>query len=404
LRQQKRAGQYAAIRSYLQGPLLAGRNAIRDVVVSAELAGSSAANRRSTRWATLCWAFLILFVCLLGGEVAARLDDALFNAVPFFANPSDDDLTTRDWFGRHGRPHGQFGKWKLNSLGFRGPEISLERTPGCARIVVMGASETFGYLESPGHEYPNLLAERLASRGCVEVVNAAVVGMGLGSMKPYWTHWVERLRPDVVLIYPSPEFYLGNAAAHVPSPPLQPFVPEAAVSHPFESRFINRLRAVVSAAIPQSINTYRKERQVRAKLAALPAGTPEINSPPPADLAAFERELNELVESIRGSGALVVLLTHAQRASWPIERRDLPDLWGARFWSPTAALPVFVEFERAANLIINETARQQRAQLIDAAGVLNGRFDCFGDLVHFNDKGAEIMAGLIAQEVRIPPP
>jgi hypothetical protein len=383
-------------------PLLAGRNAIRDVVVSAEVTGSSAANRRSTRWATLCWAFLILFVCLLGGEVAARLDDALFNAVSFFSNPSDDDLTTRDWFGRHGRPHGQFGKWKLNTLGFRGPEISLERTPGCARIVIMGASETFGYLESPGHEYPNLLAEKLALRGCVEVVNAAVVGMGLGSMKPYWIHWVARLRPDVVLIYPSPEFYLGNTAVHVPAPPPQPFVPEAAVNRPFESRFISRLRAVVSAAIPQWINTYRKERQVRAKLAALPAGTPEINSPPPADLAAFGRELNELVESIRGSGALVVLLTHAQRASWPIERRDLPDLWGARFWSPTAQLPVFVEFERAANLIINETARQQTAQLIDAASVLNGRFDCFGDLVHFNDKGAEIMASLISQNVRIP--
>ena len=132
--------------------------------------------------------------------------------------------------------------------------------------------------------------------------------------------------------------------------------------------------------------------------------TPEITSPPRKDLAAFERELDELVESIRGSGALVVLSTHAQRASWPIERRDLPDLWGARFWSPTAALPVFVEFDRAANLIIKEVARQQSAQLVDAADILNGRFDCFGDLIHFNDKGAEIMASLIAQKVHVPSP
>ena len=383
--------------------MLAGRNAIRDIVVSAEVAGSSAANRRGARWWTLCWVFLILFVCLLGGEVAARLDDALFNAVPFFANPSDDDLTTLDWFGRHGRPNGQFGKWKLNSLGFRGPEISVERTPGCARIVIMGASETFGYLESPGHEYPNLLANRLAARGCVEVVNAAVVGMTLSSMMPYWTHWVARLRPDVVLIYPSPEFYLGKTAARQ-MPASAAIEPGASGVHSFESRFLRRLRAVVSAAIPQWINSYRKERQVRAKIAALPAATSEINSPVPADLAAFRHDLNELVETIRGSGARVVLLTHAQRASWPVERRDLPDLWGARFFFPSVALPVFVEFDRAANLIINETARQQTAQLIDAAGVLIGRFDCFGDLIHFNDKGAEVMANLIAQKVRVPPP
>jgi hypothetical protein len=369
--------------------------------VSEEAAGSSAADRRSAG-TRIGWALIIFSASLLGAEITARLDDALFNAVPFFANPRDDDLITRDVFGRHGRAHGQFGKWRLNNLGFRGPEISVERTPGCARIAVMGASETFGYLESPGHEFPNLLAEKLAPRGCVEVVNAAIVGMGLGSMKPYWTHWVARLRPDVVLIYPSPEFYLANTA--VQQVPASPPLPEPAVDHPFESRFINRLRAVISAAIPQWVNTYRKERQVRAKIAALPAATPEINSPPPADLAAFGRELNDLVESIRGSGPLVVLLTHAQRASWPIQRRDLPDLWGARFWSPTAALPVFVEFDRAANLIIKETARQQTVQLIDAADVLNGQFDCFGDLIHFNDKGAEIMASLIAQTVRIPSP
>lgn len=341
----------------------------------------------------------MLSACLVGAEVAARLDDALFNAVPFFANPQHDDLITRDWFGRHGRAHGQFGKWKLNSLGFRGSEMSVERTPGCARIVVMGASETFGLFESPGHEFPNLLAERLATRGCVEVVNAAVVGMTLGSMQPYWTHWLARLRPDVVLIYPSPEFYLWIPATQVALPPD----PGAAVDHPFESRFIKRLRGVASAATPQWIKNYGMERQVRAKLAALPA-SPEINSPPPSDLAAFRRDLNELVESIRDSGPLVVLLTHAQRASWPIERRDLPDLWGARFFSPTAALPVFVEFDRAANVIIRETGRQQMVQLIDAAGALNGRFDCFGDLIHFNDKGAEIMAALIAQQIRIPAP
>src|ERR1019366_5496395 len=124
--------------------------------------------------------------------------------------------------------------------------------------------------------------------------------------------------------------YLGNTAAHkVALPPVPPAAssalrsngaPVAAVAHPFQSRFINRLRGVVGAATPRWINMYRNQRQVHAKLAALPAA-PEINSPPPADLAAFGRDLNELVESIRDSGARVVLLTHAQRANWPIERR-----------------------------------------------------------------------------------
>jgi hypothetical protein len=129
---------------------------------------------------------------------------------------------------------------------------------------------------------------------------------------------------------------------------------------------------------------------------------PEIDSPPKAGLAAFRRDLNGMVDSVRSSGARVVLLTHAQRASWPIARRDLLDLWAARVFWPHAALPVLVEFDRAGNEVIAETARQQSLQLIDAAAALNGHFDCFGDLVHFNDKGAEVMADLIAEQVRIP--
>jgi hypothetical protein len=370
--------------------------------------GFPSRNRRSALAVRVSSAFLLLAACLLGGEVAARLDDALFHGVPFFSNPTDDDLTTRDWFGQRGRAHGQFGKWKLNSLGFRGPEITVGRTPGCARIVVLGASETFGYLESPGHEYPSLLADKLSARGCVEVVNAAVVGMMLGTMQGYWTYWVARLHPDIVLIYPSPLFYLGNAATHGVAPPpvppsslLSSAAPDAPIDHPFESRFTNRLRGVAGAAVPRWVNMYRLERRVRATLAALPP-TPEINSPSAEDLAAFRRDLNGLIESIRSSGARVVLLTHAERAGWPIERRDIPDLWAMRVFWPHASLPELVEFDRAGNAIIRETAQQQKVQLIDAAAVLNGRFENFGDLVHFNDKGADILASIIAEQTRLP--
>jgi len=372
------------------------------VNANADAAGSAANHSRNARAASVGWACVLLSVFLVGGELAARLDDFLFQGVPFFANPSDDDLTTRDWFGRRGRAHGQFGKWKLNSLGFRSPEITVERTPGCARVVVMGASETLGYRESPGHEFPNLLADKLAIRRCVEVVNAAVAGMTLGSMQRYWTYWVARLHPDVVVIYPSPLFYLEYSPQSA-APPGRPTsgAPDAPVDRPLESRFIDRLRGVAGAAVPGWVTMYRVKLQVRAKLAALPARA-EIASPPAEGLAAFRRDLNELVASIRSTGAHVVLITHAQRASWPIEPRDLLDLWATRVFWPHASLPVLVEFDRAGNVVIRETARQRQLQLIDAAAVLNSHFDCFGDLVHFNDKGAEIMANLIAAQARIP--
>jgi hypothetical protein len=40
-------------------------------------------------------------------------------------------------------------------------------------------------------------------------------------------------------------------------------------------------------------------------------------------------------------------------------------------------------------------------QLIDAAAALNGCFDCFADLNHFDDRGAQLMASLISQQLRV---
>jgi hypothetical protein len=228
--------------------------------------------------------------------------------------------------------------------------------------------------------------------------------MSLRSMLPYWKYWVARLHPDVVLIYPSPAFYLGSTAMREIAAPVATVTPTAPVpSNRFESRFFGRIRSILSAAVPRRVNMYRNQRQVRAKLADLPPMA-EITSPPRTDLAAFEHDLDDLVMAIQLSGAHVVLLTHAQRAGLPIESRNLPDLWAARIWSPTAALSVLIEFDRAANVIIGETAQRRKTQLVDSAAVLNGQFDSFGDLIHFSDRGAEIMANIIEPRIQFPAP
>src|SRR5271170_6270728 len=86
---------------------------------------------------------LVLAVAL-GAELGARLDDRFFEQIPFSANPSSDDLSTRDQLGRHGTPFARFKKWRLNNLGFRGPDIARQATRGVPRILILGASETFG--------------------------------------------------------------------------------------------------------------------------------------------------------------------------------------------------------------------------------------------------------------------
>ena len=97
----------------------------------------------------------IAVTCVGSAELTARLEDRLRLGIDWFAVPDHDrDLVLHDELGIRGRPNGRFKKWSLNSFGFRHQEMSLEPRPDCVRIIVLGASETFGLYESSGHGVP----------------------------------------------------------------------------------------------------------------------------------------------------------------------------------------------------------------------------------------------------------
>ncbi len=344
---------------------------------------------------------------LVAAEFTARFDDWLFEDVPLLASPGREDLFTQDTHGRRGRPHGRYKKWHLNSYGFRGPEINLQAQPGCIRIVVIGASETFGLYESPDKEYPAQLGAMLAAQyphTCTEVINTAVVGMTLGSMRDYWKYQVAQFRPNLVLIYPSSNFYLAMDRLNKPeilgntgnqSSPDRPIL-NPDIQLEYRSRFIGRLRDVFS--FPPYIQIYRDQITVQRAIAAEPKER-LFSEIPEESLEMFKEDLTQLVIIVKESGARPVLITHAIRATDPPRSKDLPDLWSARVFIPRVNLNVIVPFEHAANAIMTQVAKDNNIQIIDSATSLNGCRECFGDLVHFSDLGARRFSSLIAKEI-----
>jgi lysophospholipase L1-like esterase len=86
---------------------------------------------------------------------------------------------------------------RINSVGFRGPEIDTRRSR--VRILALGNSVTFGTLEET--TYPRLMEAELQSRGvAAEVINGGVEGYGpkhhLLQLDRY-----QRLQPDIITIY-----------------------------------------------------------------------------------------------------------------------------------------------------------------------------------------------------------
>ena len=98
-------------------------------------------------------------------EVASRVEDKVSYGMPLMSRiQTSNDLVLRDTIGARGRPNAVFRRWKLDSLGFRGPDISVTPPPGVVRIVTTGASETFGLYEAANKEYPRQLEDSLRAR------------------------------------------------------------------------------------------------------------------------------------------------------------------------------------------------------------------------------------------------
>jgi len=339
------------------------------------------------------WLGLAAVVGAVSGEVMARIDDAVRSGTPLLASPSSDDLTMRDSLGTRGRPFARFEKWKLNGEGFRSQEIALKPRPECTRVAVMGASETFGYAESPGKEYPAQLADSLNRTGCYEVINTAVVGLPTTGQIQLWENWVSKFEPSVVVIYASPVFYLSNEPPGFPS--RKKTRPSTASKH-FGPRLFTRLHDHLH--YPDFIQRRRVMRTIDRALEG--KRDDWVYTTVPEDrLALFRSHLDSLVASIRASGAVPVLVTHAMRFGDPIISEDQDILRAWRSFTPRATEEVLLNFERKAAGTVREEAVGRGVPLVDVASLMTGQTRFFADFVHFNDDGASVVAGSIARTV-----
>jgi hypothetical protein len=342
---------------------------------------------------------LLGVVGVIAAEVMARVDDAVRSGTPMLASPNYSDLTMQDSLGTRGRPFARFEKWKLNGEGFRSQEVALTPRPECVRVAVMGASETFGYAESPGKEYPSQLADSLRRAGCYEVINTAITGLPTTGQIQLWENWVSRFEPRVVVIYASPAFYLSDEPPEFHTPNRGG---PSAQSDPFAPRLVARLKDRLE--YPEFIQRRRIMRQIANELHGKPA-TWLFRDVPDDRIALFRLHLDSLVTSVRARGAVPVLVTHAMRFGDSMNEEDQDLLRSWRRFSPRATEAVLIGFEHRAAGIVREEARERDVALVDVANVMTGHTKWFADFIHFNDTGAGVIAGTIArtvEQIRVP--
>lgn len=100
----------------------------------------------------------------------------------------------------HATPNGRYSN---NSYGFRGKEFDIVKPAGVFRIVAVGASTTYGVVNSDQNTYPAQLERIIRESGYknVEVLNAGVTGYTTTETFINFYLRVLNLSPDMIIFY-----------------------------------------------------------------------------------------------------------------------------------------------------------------------------------------------------------
>lgn len=345
--------------------------------------------RTVARWV----AYSLIFLLTL--EALARLDDWVREDAPLTGNHDIDTVFLSAPGVKAGKPGAHYGKWRMNSLGFRGPEP----VAGRRNILVYGASESFGIYESPEHEYPRQLERLLdeASPGSYNVLNAAVPGLRIGRMG-YLDHILEKAPASHLVVYPTPAAYIGVEKPFCNEPAVWPAQLGTPSAH--RLRLQGKLELVAKQVAPEALMTRLKEFGIWHATSKLTV----MDRLPDASMQSFEKDLRCVVEHARRVGTTPVLLTHGNYFGGHITPENRPMLVAWRRFYPELSEAGFIDMEARANEVIKRVAHDEPGTvLVDASDAVPPGPERYADFVHFTDEGARLLAIRLSRAILASP-
>ncbi len=281
-------------------------------------------------------------------------------------------------------PSSVVGGIRINSDGWRGPELETPKPDGLLRIAFLGGSTTFcADVSSNEATWPHVVAENLraAAERPVDYVNAGGPGYSTKHSIVNLRERVAAFEPDLVVIYH------GTNDLNLDSI-------EAA-----EARGLFSGRAEEPSWLARhSLAWYLVEKNLLVRERLDQVGEVTLDVPVTELSSAFEGRLEELVGLARSLACEVVLCTFQPRArAEQSEAVQLESLRTSLYYMPymdrEALMAGFEEYNR----VVREVAARTGAVLLELDGAIPGDAEHYVDSVHFNDRGAARMGQAVSQ-------
>jgi lysophospholipase L1-like esterase len=330
-----------------------------------------------------------VFIAIAVLELCVRIDDRITYGAPLVGRYSDQSLYEHDSIGKRGKPFGRYKKWKLNSMGFRGPELRA----GGTRIICIGSSETFGLYEQPGSEFPRQLEKTLNKRAAADVfqvVNVAYPGETIRTSTLRVGEIAEQIKPQFAVIYSSPGNYIWLPWIRAQSnSPVE--------NNGFEFRIAENVRTLAKSVLPQRVQAVLRRREIEREAARYKV----MDRVPDENIAAYEQDVSALVDKLREHAIEPLLVTHATHFGNTFSEADYNLLIAWRKFFPMLKEEGFLDMEHRMNDAVKRVAQTKGVQLLDAADTLPSGSKYFADFSHFSDEGAQLLAEKIAERLDV---
>jgi lysophospholipase L1-like esterase len=344
--------------------------------------------------------FVLIFSFVM--EISARIDDKLTYNAPLWKKYDYSILLEYDEEGlRHNVPNARFEKWKINSLGFRGPEIEAEKKKQF-RIVCLGASETFGLYESEGQEWPSQLASMLKNKyPHVEIINASVVGLGANKIKTYLEKYVMPLNPDLLILYQG--FYdhavkQDHEENAIPknAKPKTKSLRRIREELKDQVRILSKLKETIKKCLPDWLGTqisiWKSKRAILRRQKAVLKDKAPWDEVSEQNILAFESYLEEFLVYFKKKSIVPVFSTYPTLITKENSDKYKKIILDYRRFVVELSEEGMIDASNKFNEAIKRISRRLNVAWVDNNGLIPKTTEYFGDNVHYTDKGAQVVA------------
>ncbi len=333
--------------------------------------------------------FIILIMGggLLTGELGLRVTQLAKYGVSQNVEKSDAFYKDKNTGLRRIKPNQNLGKIRINSLGFRGPDIEKDKPDGTFRVAFLGSSTTYDAYSAEEKNWPHktiLLMKDKNSSCTIDFVNAAQPGHYTDQMLKHYKHFVATTQPDLVII-------LADDFNH----DLNILASEQGLDQYGEKNSWLSDNSVLFAKLEKNYRVIQLQRNAFNHTNKLDISKWKIGQ-------SFKKRLRELVHSIKKDGRHVALITNSSQLRK--EQTKFEQLQAgntALFYMPYIALQDLIKVRMQYNEVIREVAVAEDLILVDGEDDIPGDREHFIDTAHFTEVGANKMAHRVAQGLQM---